>query len=385
VRCGNLATMAHVREVLALSARATSASVVPVVTDVAATPKSVRSGVGSATHEPSPAHRSSVVDDETWQDDLMDLPSAREDSDDDKGADGGGRTGVDDVAREDMAAAEVLLRKKRRAKGKREEGLFEYDDRSLPMGRLHKKVNDRLALATEELRVYEQRRVGVGKAISFISHLSEYVREACDLEDMNVRTKFNQDSLLDEHTSNRKLAEEKARSMESKLLEQEGTIKALRKRIFVLEKQHDVESVAFTSGFAVLGGELRAHEERIQAAVAAVTERQRALVRSTEHKVAQMLEAREAARQADLRVMPPQEYMAEEPMSQRGIKAYLLLHSALLASRRTVDEKTTAIARLKVEHMTQLARVQRKLQAANDENNDLRARLAAVGGSLRSK
>lgn len=255
--------------------------------------------------------------------------------------------------------------------------LYEEDDTADPLGPLARLMNERLAKVEKELDAYADRRVGVGKAFAFMARLEAEIAEANIADGERARTAYDQEVLLNEQRQVRKAAEARARELEVEVTALRGKVQALQKRIFVLEKQHDLEMLGYVEGFKGVGEYVGAAEERVLGLVAALAQRltdinARVVDRHTRREE---LLAAQAAEAEKVLFLSPEEYSQTEPLSQKGIKSYLILHDALLQAQRTLATRTHELEQAKIDHITQLSRVQRRLREATEENAALRGQL----------
>ena len=321
------------------------------------------------------------VDDDEWEA-RLDAMTARSQStvsgldDGDGGGDGGGGGGGGGGG--DRQRLQRIRHGKRRHKRTGHSALFEYDDTTLPDAKLTIDMRERLSTAQAELQAYEDRRIGVGKALAFIGQLEKGVAAMCELDDTRTRSKFEQAARLDEQAELRRAAEAKARAAEEAATAQDSTVQTLRKKVFVLEKQKDLETAAFLAGFVRLNGYIGERERDMTAKLTAVAAKQAAILARVNEYLDERRRARDATEAAlKATLMDPEEYIKGEPLSAKGIKAYLLLHSALLEARETIAARDKTIATLRKEHSIQLFHIQRKLKAAGEENDKLLHRVGA--------
>jgi hypothetical protein len=286
--------------------------------------------------------------------------------------------------------ARIRKRRLRRGQGKHD-NLFEFDDTSLPDAKLVTAMRARLSTAQAELQEYEERRMGVGKALAFIGQLERGVMEMCELDDSRTRSKFEQAARLDEQAELRRAAEAKCRAAELAATSQDSTVQTLAKRVFVLEKQHDQEAAAYVDGFVKLSRGIAEREAALVARLAAMSARVAGISVSVRRELDERRRLRDAADAASRQTfMDPEEYIKSEPLSAKGIKAYLLLHAALVEAKVTIATRDKTIATMKKENGIQLFHIQRKLREVTEERAALKVQLAAAtsasaSGSLKRK
>lgn len=262
--------------------------------------------------------------------------------------------------------------------------LYEDDEAVDELGPLPKLMNERLAKVERELAAYEERRLGVGKAFAFISRLEHEISSVSVLDSERARAAYVQEAALSEHREARKAAEQRALDMETFVLDLKGKVHSYQKRVFILEKQHDLEVAAYVEGFQRLAAVMKAEATRIDGLLFQLGQRLSKFTGSVKVRLAEEAERRRlAAAAADEEsdsFMSPEEYLQSEPLSQKGIRSYLILHDTLLAIQAKLAKQDKAMAQQSVDHVVQLSCVQRKLREVTEENHALKEQLRRLSG-----
>lgn len=258
--------------------------------------------------------------------------------------------------------------------------LYDGDDTTDALGPLPRLMQERLAKVERELAAYEDRRSGIGKAFSFMSRLEQEIAAVTVADADRARTAYEQEAALNEQRQLRKAAEAKAVEAEADVFSLKGKVQSLQKRIFVLERQKDLERAAFVDGFRLLAEYVREREVAVTALAERATQRVEALRTVVADRVAHhsdILEARrlEAERQI---IMLPEEYAQHEPLSQKGIKSYVILHKELSKVQAALAASEQALKDARTDHATQLSSVQRRLHAAQQRVQELSAEVTTL-------